>query len=134
MFSAKSTVSSVETLQMLRSIEFPLQFIPRAGPHSQILMERGGGGEVVRQRFIFYTQKDHNFRICLPKKITTFFRIPQNTLSPFFATQKNPSVFFSDPPKIPASFTDPKNHFWPKFQTPKNHSDPPSLKYVSGAP
>ena len=33
----------------------------------------GGRGGGVRQRFIFYTQKNHNFRICLPKKITTFF-------------------------------------------------------------
>ena len=46
------------------------------GPHSQILMMGGGGGGV-RQRFIFYTQKNHNFRICLPKKITTFFSIPK---------------------------------------------------------
>ena len=27
-------------------------------------------------RFIFYTQKNPNFRICLPKKIPTFFSIP----------------------------------------------------------
>ena len=32
----------------------------------------GGGGEV-RQRFIFYTQKNHNFRICLPPKNHYFF-------------------------------------------------------------
>ena len=56
------------------------------GPHSQILMTVG-----VRQRFIFYTQKNHNFRICLPKKITTFFSIPQ----------KIPPLFFRDPKKIP---------------------------------
>ena len=31
----------------------------------------------VRQRFIFYTQKNPNFRICLPKKIPTFFSIPK---------------------------------------------------------
>ena len=37
----------------------------------------------VRQRFIFYTPKNPNFRICLPQKIPTFFSIPQ----------KNPSVF-----------------------------------------
>ena len=45
------------------------------GPHLQILMVGGGGGGG-GQRFIFYTQKNHNFRICLPKKITTFFSIP----------------------------------------------------------
>ena len=63
----------------------------------------------VRQRFIFYTQKNHNFRICLPKKITTFLACPKKSLSPFFATPINPSVFFSRPQKIPASFLDPKN-------------------------
>ena len=31
----------------------------------------------VRQRFIFYTQKNPNFRICLPKKIPPFFSIPK---------------------------------------------------------
>ena len=37
------------------------------GPHSQILMTGG-----VRQRFIFYNQKYHNLRICLPKKLPLF--------------------------------------------------------------
>ena len=31
----------------------------------------------VRQRFIFYAQKNPNFRICLPQKIPTFFSIPK---------------------------------------------------------
>ena len=31
----------------------------------------------VWQRFIFYTPKNPNFRICLPKKIPTFFSIPK---------------------------------------------------------
>ena len=31
----------------------------------------------VQQRFIFYTQKNPNFRICLPKKIPTIFSIPK---------------------------------------------------------
>ena len=31
----------------------------------------------VRQRFIFYTPKNPNFRICLPKKIPSFVSIPQ---------------------------------------------------------
>ena len=35
----------------------------------------------VRQRFIFYTQKILNFRICLPQKIPTFFSIPKKSLS-----------------------------------------------------
>ena len=93
------------------------------GPHSQILMT--GRGRGVRQRFIFYTQKNHNFKICLPKKITTFLAYAQKSLSPFFATQKNASVFFSRPKKIPVSFIDPKNHFWTKFQTPKKSLGPP---------
>ena len=32
---------------------------------------------VIRQRFIFYTQKNHSFRICLPKKITNFLAYPK---------------------------------------------------------
>ena len=47
------------------------------GPHSQILMTGG-----VRHRFIFYTQKNHNFRICLPKNITTFLAYPKKSLRP----------------------------------------------------
>ena len=31
----------------------------------------------VRQRFLSYTQKNPNFRICLPKKIPPFFSIPK---------------------------------------------------------
>ena len=58
--------------QLRHSWGFPV--MPTAqGPHSHILMTGGG----VRQRFIFYTQKNPNFRICLPKKIPTFFSIPK---------------------------------------------------------
>ena len=39
-----------------------------------IFNDLGGG---VQQRFIFYTQKDYNFGICLPQKITSFFSIPK---------------------------------------------------------
>ena len=55
------------------------------GPHSHILMTRrgGGGGEGVRQRFIFYTQKTPNFRICLSKINPYIFK----------KTQKNPLMF-----------------------------------------
>ena len=95
----------------------------------------GGGGGGIRQRFIFYTQKDHNFRICPPKKITTlfsipkkipysFFRNPKESLWFFFATQKNPGIFHR-PKKITFG-----QHFRPKKIT----RNPPSLKYVSGAP
>ena len=31
----------------------------------------------VRKRFIFYTQKTPNFKICLSQKISTFFSIPK---------------------------------------------------------
>ena len=85
------------------------------GPHSQILMTGGG----VRQRFIFYTQNNHNFRICLPKKISTFFSITQKIPWSFFRNPKKCLCFFSRPKKIPVSFIDPKNHFWTKFQTQK---------------
>ena len=65
----------------------------------------GGGGRGFRERFIFNNQRNHNFIICLPIKINTFFSIPQKI-----------PLFFSRTKKIPASFIDPKNHFWPKFQ------------------
>ena len=68
------------------------------GLHSQILMTGEGEGGGVRQKFIFYTPKNHNFRICLPKKITTFFSIPK----------RYPLVLFSQPKKIPLFFCDPK--------------------------
>ena len=37
----------------------------------------------IRQRFIFYTPKNPNFRICLPKKIPTFLAYPKKSLSVF---------------------------------------------------
>ena len=92
-----------------------LQFVPRCcewfqtqGPNSRNLMMEGGGGGV-QQRFILYTQKNHNFRICLPKKSLLFLAYPKKSRSPFFAIQKNPGIFH-----MPQ-----KNHFWPKSQTPK---------------
>ena len=45
-----------------------------ATPGAPLTYFNDGG---VRQRFIFYTPKNPNFRICLPKKIPTFFSIPQ---------------------------------------------------------
>ena len=45
-----------------------------ATPGAPLTYFNDGG---VRQRFIFYTQKNPNFRICLPKKIPTFFSIPK---------------------------------------------------------
>ena len=83
----------------------------------------------VQQSFIFYTPKNHNFRICLPKKITTSFSIPKKNLNPFFTTPNKPSCFFCNP-KNPSNFHRPKYHLWPKFQTQKNHSDPPPLPWV----
>ena len=72
----------------------------------------------VRLRLIFYTQTNHNFRICLPKKSLLFIAYPKKSLSPFFATQKN----------ILASFIDPKNHFGPNSRPKKITQTPlPSL-------
>ena len=111
--------------------------------HNKIAIPRGPTHKClwrgVRQRFIFYTQKNHNFRICLPKKITTFFKHTQKkSLSSFFATQKIPSFFFSRPKKIPVSFIDPQKSPLAKISDPKKitRTPPPlpSLKYVSGAP
>ena len=106
---------------------FPHKWIEIAGSP---LTNFNDGGEGVRQRFIFYTQKSHNFRVCLPKKSLRFLAYPKKSRSPFFATPKKSLWFFFF-----------ATHFWPKFQTQKSHSDPPpppppspSLKYVSGAP
>ena len=97
------------------------------GPHSLILMT---GGEVgLAEVYILYP-KNHNFRICLPKKISSFFNIPiKNPLVPF-RNPKNSSGFFSRPKKILAAFVDPKYHYWPKFQTQKDHFD--ILNSISG--
>ena len=99
---------------------------------------RGGGGGGWRERFIFYTQRNHNFRICLPIKITTFLlAYLQKSLSPFFATPKNPFIFFLRPKKIQAS---PKKSLLAKISASIKSFDPtppppppPSLNYVSGA-
>ena len=90
------------------------------GPHSQILTGEGGA---VRQRFIFCTPKNRNFRICLPKKSLLFLAYPKNPLvlfsQPkkipllFFVTQKNPGVFHR-PKKITfAKISDPKKLLGP---------------------
>ena len=92
-------------------------------PNSQILMT-GEGRRGIRERFIFYTQRNHDFRICLPKKITTFLAYPQNSLSPFFATPKIPFVFFATQ----------RTNFGQNFKPKKIIRLPPSLKYVSGPP
>ena len=46
------------------------------GPHSDILMTGGGGGEGEQQKFIFYTSKNPSFGICLLRKIHRFFSLP----------------------------------------------------------
>ena len=93
----------------------------------------GGGG--VWQRFIFYTQKDHNFRICLPQKNNYFFlAYPKKSLCPFLATQKNPSVFFSWPQKILVSFIDPKKSPLAKISDPKKSLGPPVIKICEWGP
>ena len=94
-----------------------------------------GGGEGMSGRGSYFipkksqlqdlsSQKNHYFLLAYPKK----------SLNPFFATQKYPLYFFRDPKKSRSSFIDPKNYFLSKFQTQKNHPEPPSLKYLSGAP
>ena len=94
-----------------------------------------GGGGRVRQRFIFFTQKNHTFRICLPKKSLLFLAYPQKSLSSFFATPKNPSGFFFATQKNPGVFHRPKKiTFGQNFRPKKITRTPPSLKYVSRAP
>ena len=97
---------------------------------SDILNDRKGRG--FRQRFIFYTQKNPNVRICLPQIIPTNLAYPKRShinsklclcycwfvLIKSTVPKKNPCVFIVIQ-KIPASFIVPKNPFWPKFQTQK---------------
>ena len=68
-----------------------------------------------------------------PKKSLHSLAYPKKSLSLFFATQKIP-LFFPRLKNIPACFMDPNKSHWAKISDPKNHLDPPSLKYVSGAP
>ena len=104
------------------------------GPHLLILMTGGWGGRV-QQRFIFYAQKNHNFRISLSKKNHyIFLAYPKKSLSPFFATQKNPFVSFCDP-KNPSVFYRPqKIALGQSFRPKKNHSDAPVIKICEWGP
>ena len=68
---------------------------------------RGGGVGSDRGSY-FCTQKNPNFRICLPKKITTFFSIPKKSLKSFFHNPKKIPLFFFVAQKNPAVFHRPK--------------------------
>ena len=87
-------------------------------------------GEGVRQKNILYP-KNHNFRICLPIKITTFLAYLQNPLVLFSQPQKNPSVFILLPKEISAYFIDPKKSLLVKISDPKNSLGFPVVK-ISG--
>ena len=93
-----------------------------------------GGG--VRQRFIFYTQKNHKFRICLPKKNHYFFLVYPKKPLVLFSQPKKFLCFFSRPKIIPASFVDPKkNHFWQNFRPQKiTRIPPPVIKICEWSP
>ena len=124
-FLKKSRVIPVLVRATWESTPYGCRYFTQ-GPHSQILMMRGEG-EGVRQRFIFYTQKDHNFRICLPQKITTFFSIPKKIPQSFFCNPKKSLCFFLRPKKIPASFIDPKKSLWAKISVLKYPGAPGTL-------
>ena len=105
----------------------------------------GGWGGGARERFIFYTQKNHNFRICLPKKSQLQNLSTQKNHYFFYHTQKNPLVLLSQLQKIPLFFfatqKNPGIFYRPQKITfgqnirPKKITwTPQSLKYVSGAP
>ena len=64
---------------------------------------REGGG--IRQRFIFYTPKNPNFRVCLPKKIPTFFSIPKKIPQCFCIGKCYYSSSRKYPQKIPVLFS-----------------------------
>ena len=98
------------------------------------------GGEV-RQRLVFSTKKNPNFRICLPKKILNFLAYPKKSLTSsklrlsycWFelmksAIPKKIPVFFYVTQKILASFIDPPKSHLAKISGPKNPSDLPVSK------
>ena len=89
---------------------------------------RGGGFD----RSSYFKPKNHNFRMCLLKKVTTFLANPKNSLILFSQPKKNTSVFHRS-----KRITFGQN-FKPKKITRTSSSSPPppppSLKYVSGAP
>ena len=94
--------------------------------------EEGGGSD--RGSYII-PKKITTSEFVYPKKSLLYLAYPKKSLIPFFATQKNPSVFFFATQKNPGIFHRPKKitfgqHFRPKKIT----RNPPSLKYVSGAP
>ena len=102
------------------------------GPHSKILMT---GGRGVRQRFIFYTQKNHNSNNLPTPKNYYFFSIPPNkSLSPFFAPQKIPSVFLHNLKKSRRLSQTQKNHFCQNFRPEKHHSDLPIINICEWGP
>ena len=90
----------------------------------------------VWQRFIFYTQKNHNFRICLPKKITTLFSIPRKIPLSFFRNPQKIPLFLFVTQKNSGIFHRPKRITLGQNFRPKKipRTPPPSLKHVSGAP
>ena len=118
------------------------------GPHSYILMM--GGSD--RGSYYFYTPKNPNFRICLPKKIRQCFciskfyyltsgKLKHANFNFAFGQKQNYKLhlqyilLFSRPKKIPASFIDPKKSLLAKMSDPKKSFRPPRhIKYVSGAP
>ena len=73
--------------------------------------------------FIFYTQKNHNFRICQPKKSLLFFANPKNSL-----------YFSLRPKKFPASFIDPKKLLWAKVSDPRKSLGGPVIKICEWGP
>ena len=94
-----------------------------------------GGWVGVGKRFIFYTQRNHNFRICLPKQNNTYlWHTQKNTSVLFSQPKKSLCLFFHDPKKILASFIDPKKSLLAKISDPKNSLGPPIIKICEWCP
>ena len=120
---------------MLRSIEFPLQFIPRAGaPLTNFNGEGGGGGKLSDRGSYFIPKKITTSEFVYPKKSQLFLEYPKIPSVLFLQPKKIPLFFFPTPQKSRRLSQTQKITFGRNFRPQKNHSDPPSLKYVSGAP
>ena len=77
-------------------------------------MTEGGGGGGVRQRFVSYAPKNHNF-----------ISIPQKNPLVFFNNKTIPVFYFWRLKKIPESFIDPKKSLLAKSSGPKKPLEPP---------
>ena len=86
------TAAKLYCILMIYSVlELPSNVLTQRAPLTNFNHDGEGGGGLTEVHILY--PKNHNFRICLPKKVTTFLSIPKKIPLFFFATQKIPGVF-----------------------------------------